>query len=125
MELCGVKSLSFAVGLYLPLSTTLPIWIGGALKGLTDWWAKSKGEIAEDAELGKGSLFATGLVAGGALAGVIVALFQASDGTAAALERVNLQGGIVAAIGENSFNILGVLCFATLAFFLIRASRMK
>ncbi len=36
MELCGVKSLSFAVGLYLPLSTTLPIWAGGALRGLTD-----------------------------------------------------------------------------------------
>ncbi len=37
LELCAVKSLSFAVGLYLPLSTTLPIWIGGVLKGLTDW----------------------------------------------------------------------------------------
>jgi len=79
MELCNVKSLSFAVGLYLPLSTTLPIWIGGALKALTDWWAKKKGEIVEDAELGKGSLFATGLVAGGAFAGVIVALWQAKE----------------------------------------------
>ncbi|MFN0035463.1 MAG: OPT family oligopeptide transporter [Saprospiraceae bacterium] len=125
MELCGVKSLSFAVGLYLPLSTTLPIWIGGALKGLTDWWAKSKGEATEDAELGKGSLFATGLVAGGALAGVIVALFQASDGTAAALERVNQEHGIVGAIGANGYNILGVLCFALLAFFLVRAARKK
>ncbi len=31
MELCGIKSLSFAVGTYLPLSTTLPIFIGGAI----------------------------------------------------------------------------------------------
>ncbi|MBO9659170.1 MAG: oligopeptide transporter, OPT family, partial [Chitinophagaceae bacterium] len=36
MELCGIKSLSFAVGAYLPLSTTLPIFIGGAIKGLVD-----------------------------------------------------------------------------------------
>jgi putative OPT family oligopeptide transporter len=65
MELCAVKSLSFAVGLYLPLSTTLPIWIGGALRGLGDWLSARKGKKAEDDELGKGSLFATGLVAGG------------------------------------------------------------
>ncbi len=125
MELCGIKSLSFAVGLYLPLSTTLPIWIGGALKGLTDWWAKAKGEIAEDAELGKGSLFATGLVAGGALAGVIVALFQASDGTAAALEKVNAEHSIAEVIGANGYNFFGVFCFAMLAFFLVRAARKK
>ncbi|MEK7730088.1 MAG: OPT/YSL family transporter, partial [candidate division KSB1 bacterium] len=37
MELCSVKSLSFAVGAYLPLSTTLPIFIGGAIKGIVDW----------------------------------------------------------------------------------------
>ncbi|MBL7807179.1 MAG: oligopeptide transporter, OPT family [Saprospiraceae bacterium] len=125
MELCGVKSLSFAVGLYLPLSTTLPIWIGGALKGLTDWMSSRKGEAAEDAELGRGSLFATGLVAGGALAGVIVALFQASDGTAAALEKMNLEHSISGVVGANGYNILGVICFAMLAFFLINASRKK
>jgi hypothetical protein len=78
MELCGVKSLSFAVGLYLPLTTTLPIFIGGAVRGLSDMIrqrGKEPGaqEAAEE-ELGKGNLFATGLVAGGALAGVIVAM---------------------------------------------------
>jgi len=125
MELCGVKSLSFAVGLYLPLSTTLPIWIGGALKGMTDWWAERKGEATEDAELGKGSHFATGWVAGGALAGVVVALFQASDGTAAALEKMNLEHIITSGVGENGYNILGVLCFALLAFFVVRAARSK
>lgn len=42
LELCQVKALSFAVGLYLPLSTTLPIFIGGVVKGIVDWRAKSK-----------------------------------------------------------------------------------
>ncbi len=77
MELCGVKALSFAVGLYLPLTTTLPIFIGGAVRGLSDKIRGVSGggkhSSAED-ELGKGNLFATGLVAGGALAGVIVAM---------------------------------------------------
>ncbi len=76
VELCGVSSLSFAVGAYLPLSTTLPIFVGGAVKGVVDRLARRAGEPAEEGELGGGSLFATGLVAGGALTGVIVALLQ-------------------------------------------------
>ncbi|MDO8368556.1 MAG: oligopeptide transporter, OPT family [Saprospiraceae bacterium] len=140
MELCGVKSLSFAVGLYLPLSTTLPIWIGGALKGLTDWLAKRKGEATEDAELGKGSLFATGLVAGGALAGVIVALWQAKEASYETgqgwLAAANLEHKIAGytdstgvfhagLVSHEAYQIFGVLCFSTLAYFLIRAARKK
>ena len=56
MELCGVKSLSFAVGLYLPLSTTLPIWIGGLIRGLADYLknrGKTKGEHNEAEELAR------------------------------------------------------------------------
>ena len=37
MELCGIKALSFAIGIYLPLSTTLPIFIGGAVRGGVEW----------------------------------------------------------------------------------------
>jgi hypothetical protein len=85
--------------------------------------AKRKGEATEDSELGKGSLFATGLVAGGALAGVIVALFQASDGTAAALGKLNAEHSLSAMLGANGYNLLGVICFATLSYFLIRAAR--
>jgi OPT family oligopeptide transporter len=125
MELCEVKSLSFAVGLYLPLSTTLPIWIGGALRGLTDWMAKRKGEETEDADLGKGSLFATGLVAGGALAGVVVAMLQASDATAKPLEAFSLEHGLSTGLGASGYDLLGVMFYATLAFFLIRAARKK
>ena len=66
--------MAFAIGLYLPLSTTLPIFAGGAVKGYVDWRAERKGEKKEDDELGRGSLFATGLIAGGALTGVIVAI---------------------------------------------------
>jgi OPT family oligopeptide transporter len=129
MELCGVKSLSFAVGLYLPLSTTLPIWIGGALKGLTDWLSKRKGEEAEDAELGKGSLFATGLVAGGALMGLVVALWQAKEASYPAgqgwLPAVNLEHSMTEALGAGGYQLLGVAFFAALAWLLVRAARKK
>ena len=50
MELCGVKSLSFAVGAYLPLSTTMPIFAGGALKGLVDFVKKKKKKTVVDVE---------------------------------------------------------------------------
>ena len=45
LELCGIKSLSFAVGTYLPLSTTLPIFIGGAIRGLMEWQHKRSGVV--------------------------------------------------------------------------------
>jgi len=121
VELCGVKSLSFAVGLYLPLSTTLPIFIGGAIKGLVDWLKERKGEKVEEDELGKGNLFATGLVAGGALAGVIVAILSVNQGVANALARVNMEALVLSpALGETGFMLLGVLFFAFMGWVLFR-----
>jgi OPT family oligopeptide transporter len=124
MELCGVKSLSFAVGAYLPLSTTLPIFVGGAIKGVVDMLAERKGGRAEEDELGGGSLFATGLVAGGALTGVIVALLQVNDRVDEFLRRnLDLHPGIARVIGEGGFQLLGVAFFALLGALLFRAAR--
>lgn len=126
VELCGVKSLSFAVGLYLPLSTTLPIFIGGAIKGLVDWLKERKGEKVEEDELGKGNLFATGLVAGGALAGVIVAILSVDQGVANALARVNVETLLLGpALGEGGFMLLGVLFFAFMGWVLFRIGMAK
>jgi OPT family oligopeptide transporter len=74
MELCGIRALAFAIGLYLPLATTLPIFVGGAIKALVDWQVKRRGDVVEDSDLSKGSLFATGLIAGGAITGVLAAV---------------------------------------------------
>lgn len=125
VELCGVKSLSFAVGLYLPLSTTLPIFIGGAIKGLVDYLTKRRGDKQEDAELGRGSLLATGLVAGGALMGVIVAFMQASDGISRWLADNSQEHTLVTLLGENGYQILGVLFFATMGYILFRTAMKK
>lgn len=126
MELCGVNSLSFAVGAYLPLSTTLPIFAGGAVRGLVDWRKKRKGEIVTEDDLGKGNLFATGLVAGGALAGVIVALLIAgSENIAKKLELANLQNFLSGIFGEGWYQVIGVLFFAAMAFMLYRIAMKK
>ncbi len=123
MELCGVKSLSFAVGLYLPLSTTLPIFIGGAIKGGVEWVKERKGEKVEgDDELGKGNLFATGLVAGGALAGVIVAILSVR--LSEQLNTVNLEEHFFAKfMSPTGFMLLGVAFFAFMGWVLWRIGR--
>lgn len=71
--LCGVSPLAWAVGVYLPISTTFPIFLGGMLRLACD---KLRGEKAES-DISPGMLFATGLVAGGTLTGVFSAILKA------------------------------------------------
>jgi OPT family oligopeptide transporter len=127
MELCGIKALSFAIGIYLPLSTTLPIFIGGAIRGIIDLKHKKKaatGAIAEEEEdLRKGNLFATGLVAGGALAGVIVAFMSANDSVNKWLQGISLEHSIAGNFGETGYYLLGVLFFGIMALTLYRVGR--
>src|SRR5215217_5919111 len=124
LELCNIKSLSFAVGTYLPLSTTLPIFIGGAIRGLVEWQNKRSGPqlSAEEEDLGRGNLFATGLVAGGALAGVIVAFLSANDAINAGLQRISAEHGLAEALSEYGYYGLGVLFFAVMCFLLYRTA---
>ena len=105
LELCGIKALAFAIGLYLPLATTLPIFAGGAVKGYVDWRAERRNEKKEDDELGRGSLFATGLIAGGALTGVIVAILSVFLSDSMAI--LNLEHGLTEAIGHGGYPING------------------
>ena len=71
LELVGVSSLPFAVGLYLPIYTSGGIFFGGAIRWLVD--RKRRGESNSEAEFSPGMLMASGLIAGGAIAGVIQA----------------------------------------------------
>lgn len=125
IELCGIKALAFAIGLYLPLSTTLPIAIGGGIKGYVDWRAARRNELVEDDELGRGSLLATGLIAGGALAGVIVALLSVNDSIYNSLQNVNAEHGLTNVLGQGGYHILGVLFFAAMATYLYRTATKK
>ena len=70
LELCGIHSLSFAVGSYLPIATTAPIFAGGLVRAYVE---KKTGTI-EESEVGSGTLFSSGLIAGGSLAGILYAI---------------------------------------------------
>lgn len=124
MQLCGISPLSFAVGAYLPLSTTLPIFVGGLIKGASDWSLGKKGAGGHgDDELGPGSLFSTGLVAGGALAGVLVAALQADDGIAAWIGNFSMEHKLVESMGDGGYSLLGVGAFVIMGLVLFNISR--
>ena len=74
LELCGIHSLSFAVGSYLPIATTAPIFAGGLVR----WWVE-RGGTTEESDLGAGTLFSSGLIAGGSICGILFALLGGTE----------------------------------------------
>lgn len=124
MELCGINALSFAVGAYLPLSTTLPIFIGSAIRGLTDKKLKKRGvPEGEEEDLRKGNLFATGLVAGGALAGVAYAMMKVP--LEKQLDGISLEHALSNSLGRGGYDLLGVISFGALGLILYKFSMSK
>ncbi|MEK7749166.1 MAG: oligopeptide transporter, OPT family, partial [Bacteroidota bacterium] len=106
VELCGVRSLSFAVGVYLPLSTTFPIFIGGMLKSFVD---RSK-SVKEESEVSSGMLYSTGLVAGGSLTGVAIALLSGIPITAmrdGQQKEISLMQYVGDAVGVHGWEHFG------------------
>jgi putative OPT family oligopeptide transporter len=125
IQLCGVSGLAWAVGAYLPISTTFPIFVGGAVRWLSDWIRKEKLET----ELSSGMLYSTGLVAGGAISGLLVAVLISSEAG-----WVRAFMGVAGALGSG-LDILGIFgekgawsalfMFAFLCFLLLRRSLRK
>jgi putative OPT family oligopeptide transporter len=82
VELCGVSSLAFAVGVYLPLSSSAPIFAGGIVRYLVEHWGKKPDAPAAtevESEMSPGSLLSTGYIAGGTIAGVLIAFLNFND----------------------------------------------
>jgi len=125
VEMCQVNALNFAVGAYLPLSTTLPIFAGGLIKALIQRMDKGKKKSLQDEELSNGNLFATGLVAGGALAGVIVAFLLVNDRFNTFIEQINLSGPIGNLTSPGFYQILGTAFFVGMGYRLFREARKQ
>ena len=75
IELLGIPSLAFAVGVYLPVATMVPVFFGGVLRMLAERTAASKQEGEDRRE--RGVLFGSGLVGGEGLFGVLIAGYAA------------------------------------------------
>ncbi|HEX4966837.1 MAG TPA: oligopeptide transporter, OPT family [Thermoanaerobaculia bacterium] len=91
LEMSGIPSLAFAVGVYLPLSSSTPILFGGLVRWLVDLHLKKKlahrqlseDELAAESDKSPGVLMASGYIAGGAIAGIIIALVALAANTEA------------------------------------------
>jgi len=82
VELCGISSLAFAVGMYLPLSSSTPIFVGGMARWVVERLGRGKAERPAselESEMSPGMLFSTGYIAGGSIAGVIISFLMFSD----------------------------------------------
>ena len=118
LELCGIHSLSFAVGSYLPIATTAPIFAGGLVRA----YVERKTGIKNESEISAGTLFSSGLIAGGSLAGILYAVLfgrsvigDAGDST-----------GLIPFLHEGlSGLVAGALLFVVLAVVLSRAAQKK
>src|SRR5207302_10328449 len=92
LELCGMSSLAFAVGVYLPLSTSSPIMLGGIVRYVADHTGK-RNVIGAEAASGPGVLFASGLIGGASVIGTILALLQLPEPTRNFLHSLHVRGG--------------------------------
>ena len=132
LQMSFVPALAFAVGVYLPLSSSSPIFIGGAIRWLVDRRARrdvarahlTEAQHIEESDKSPGVLLASGYIAGGAIAGIIIAFL------AGALGGVD-EALALWAKAHNPFfegpraDLLALLPFALLAGFLCLVAREK
>ena len=105
VELVGVSSLAFAIGLYLPLQTTMPVFIGGLLRLITDKITKP-----EEDDIGNGILYASGLIAGEGLVGILLAIFAVCH-----IDRIIDLSGVLDTGRIGGILLLLVMCGTVLA----------
>jgi putative OPT family oligopeptide transporter len=119
VELLGIRSLAFAVGAYLSIGTTLAIFCGGVMRWLVDSAVKKAGGDPDaEGDVSPGSLFASGLIAAGGIAGLVgVAL----KGYATTMHPENPISPIHFFLTDNP--AVSVLAYAALAFSLYYFAR--
>ena len=119
LELCGIHSLSFAVGSYLPIATTAPIFAGGLVR----WWVERRTGIAQESEVSAGTLFSSGLIAGGSIAGIIFAVLVGTG----SITPFQAVGDLLPALhGETAVGqIASALLFVALAVIVSRMAMRK
>jgi len=122
VELLGVRSLSFAVGSYLSIATTMAIFVGGMVR----WLAERGQEKSSDAEseVSPGSLYSSGLIAAGGVIGLLAIIIKVlEDAGWMTPDRFNVGGRLLGSLATN--NWMGVVMFALLAVSLLVFARKK
>ncbi len=134
LELSRVPSLPFAVGVYLPLSLSTPVFVGGIVRWVVDRYAAARQAPQNQAaghtsaelqsEMSPGVLMSTGYIAGGAIAGVLIAFLYFSDEIPKRLGSIG--EGFWNAVGvDPEFNGLALVAFAVLVALLLWAGTRR
>jgi putative OPT family oligopeptide transporter len=126
VELLGIRSLSFAVGSYLGLHTTLAIFCGGVVRWLAERGRQTSAHA--ESEVSPGSLFASGLIAAGGVLGLVAIIINVLGDPELGIQLI--PPGVLAlgpriAPGLAASNIFAVLMFALLAYSLYHFARKK
>jgi putative OPT family oligopeptide transporter len=115
MELVGIPSLPVAVGVYLPISTSAAMFLGGILRWLVDRRLTPLERQAADADSGPGVLFSSGLIAGGAIMGVLLAGLAARQLD----EGFNMTKAMGSLADNNITPIIGYLVLLALPLYVV------
>ena len=119
IELLGIRSLAFAVGSYLSIGTTLAIFCGGAVR-----WLAERGTEKDESEVSPGSLYSSGLIAGGAIFGLASIAIALMEDRGWIPEDTFLIGPrILGALADS--NLLAIIMFVLLSFTLYRVAKQK
>jgi putative OPT family oligopeptide transporter len=117
IELMGLQSLPIAVGVYLPMSTSSGMFVGGMIRWLVERRIKSQQRSLAEIESGPGVLYSSGLIAGGAIAGIVVAGIAGWKGSAEWLaDAVGLYRGLGAFATSNIVPVVLLLLMGTLLY---------
>ena len=110
LNACGISALAFALGMFIPLQLNLPLIVGGAV----NWYVNSRSKDAEVNRLRneKGTLLASGFIAGGALMGVVSAAMRFGG-----INLVN-EGWLANPMSE----LVSLVAYALLIVYLLKAS---
>jgi putative OPT family oligopeptide transporter len=117
VELLGIRSLSFAVGFYLSIATTLAIFAGGVVRWLVESRTRKTGGTVEESEVSPGSLYSSGLIAAGGIVGLLGMVIKVLEGRHWLPDNAIAWGPKLGFIANHDIfaNILAVIMFGLLA----------
>jgi hypothetical protein len=120
LEIMGLHALPIAVGIYLPISTSATIFVGGLVRSIVNRMTRGEQTLTEE-ETGKGVLLSSGLIAGGAIGGLFVAFVRAGVGSE---EKLGIGSHLPTTSGALA-DILSLIIFALLVGYLFRVARRR
>ena len=131
LEMSGIPSLAFAVGVYLPLSSSSPIFMGGAVRWLADRYIRKKyrgmdmteDQLVAEGDKSPGVLMASGYIAGGAIAGILIAFIAGVPFMKSFNQRLDALADKNPMVSGPSADLLSCIPFVILILLLYLAAR--